>query len=231
MPGTSRSPMRSSSSQIWRLRSSVGRTFSLRSIRSVAGVDVHYTTDRAIAAAVVLGFPDLELQEEATVSVPLVYPYIPGLLSFREGPAVLEAVSRLKVRPDVLILDGQGIAHPRRCGIAAHIGVLLDMPAIGCAKTSLIGTFSGLGSQRGSFSYLRDCGRIVGAALRTREGVAPVFVSVGHRVSLRHSLRIVLDCCNGFRLPETLRRADRLARAAASACPAEQDCKIEEKRL
>lgn len=189
-------------------------TFPLRSLRRVAGVDIHYAEDRAVAAAVVLGFPGLEPREVATASVPLSYPYVPGLLSFREGPAVLAAVARLKKRPDVLILDGQGIAHPRRCGIAAHIGVLLDLPAIGCAKTSLIGTYSEPGSQRGSFSYLRDRGRVIGAALRTRDGVAPVFVSTGHRVSLKDSRWIVLACCAGFRLPETTRRADRLARAA-----------------
>jgi deoxyribonuclease V len=190
-------------------------TFPLRSLRRVAGVDIHYTADRAVAAAVVLGFPGLELEEEATASVPLSYPYVPGLLGFREGPAALAAVARLKVRPDVLMFDGQGIAHPRRCGIAAHIGVLLDLPAIGCAKTCLIGTFSDPGVQRGSFSYLRDRGTIIGAALRTRDRVAPVFVSVGHRVSLKHSLWMVLACCGGFRLPETTRRSDRLARAAA----------------
>jgi deoxyribonuclease V len=190
-------------------------TFPLRALHCVAGVDIHYTADRAVAAAVVLGFPGLEPQEDAIASVPLSYPYVPGLLSFREGPAVLAAVARLKKRPDVLILDGQGIAHPRRCGIAAHIGVLLDRPAIGCAKTSLIGMYSEPGSQRGSFRYLRDRGRVIGAVLRTRDGVAPVFVSVGHRVSLKDSLWIVLACCAGFRLPETTRRADRLARAAA----------------
>ena len=190
-------------------------TFPLRSLRRVAGVDVHYTADRAVAGVVVLGFPGLEPQEEVTAGVPLSYPYVPSLLSFREGPAALAAMSRLAVRPDVLVFDGQGIAHPRRFGIASHIGVLLDLPTIGCAKTPLIGTYCEPGSQRGSFSIMRDRGRIVGAALRTRDGVAPVFVSVGHRVSLKDSLHIVLGCCAGFRLPETNRRADRLARAAA----------------
>jgi deoxyribonuclease V len=190
-------------------------TFPLRSLCRVAGVDIHYTAERAVAAAVVLGFPRLEPLTEATVSVPLAYPYVPGLLSFREGPAALAAVSRLAVRPDVILLDGQGVAHPRRFGIASHIGVLLNMPAIGCAKTPLLGTYADPGLKQGSFSYLRDRGRIIGVALRTRAGTAPVFVSVGHRVSLRDSLRIVLACCDGFRLPETTRRADRLARAAA----------------
>jgi deoxyribonuclease V len=190
-------------------------TFPLGSLRLVAGVDVHYTADHAVAAVAVLGFPGLETQEEATACVPLSYPYVPSLLSFREGPAALAAISRLAVRPDVLVFDGQGIAHPRRFGIACHIGVLLDRPTIGCAKTSLIGTYSDPGPAQGSFSYLRERGRVIGAALRTREGVAPVFVSAGHRVSLKNSLRIVLGCCAGFRLPETTRRADRLARAAA----------------
>jgi deoxyribonuclease V len=189
-------------------------TFPLRALRRVAGVDVHYAADRAVAAVVVLGFPGLETREEATACVSLSYPYVPSLLSFREGPAAVAAIARLKARPDVMLFDGQGIAHPRRFGIAAHIGVLLDLPAIGCAKTSLIGSYTAPGSNRGSFSYLRDRGRIIGAALRTRDAVAPVFVSAGHRVSLKDSLQIVLACCAGFRLPETTRRADRLARAA-----------------
>jgi deoxyribonuclease V len=192
-------------------------TFPLRSLRRVAGVDIHYTAEHAVAAAVVLGFPRLEPLAESIASAPLAYPYMPGLLSFREGPAALAAISRLVVRPDVLLFDGQGVAHPRRFGIASHIGVLLDMPAIGCAKTSLIGTYSNPGLRQGSFSYLRDRGRIIGAALRTRAGVAPMFVSVGHRVGLKDCLWIVLACCAGFRLPETTRRADRLARAAAKA--------------
>jgi deoxyribonuclease V len=190
-------------------------TFQLRSVRRVAGVDIHYAAGRAVAAVVVLGFPGLEPLAQATASVPLSYPYVPGLLSFREGPAALAAIARLAVRPDVLVFDGQGLAHPRRFGVASHLGVLLDLPAIGCAKTCLIGRYSEPGLKRGSFSYLRDRGRIIGAALRTRDRVAPVFVSVGHRVSLKDSLLIVLGCCTGFRLPETTRCADRLARAAA----------------
>lgn len=192
-------------------------TFKLRDVRRVAGVDVHYAAGCAVAAVLVLGFPGLEPLAHATAAVPLSYPYVPGLLSFREGPAALAAISRLTEPPDVLVFDGQGIAHPRRFGIASHLGVLLDLPAIGCAKTCLIGRYSEPGSPRGSFSYLRDRGRIIGAALRTRDRVAPVFVSLGHRVRLKDSLRIVLDCCAGFRLPETTRGADRLARAAAGS--------------
>jgi deoxyribonuclease V len=190
-------------------------TFRLQGVRRVAGVDVHYAAGCAVAAAVVLSFPGLEPLVQTTAAVPLDYPYVPGLLSFREGPAALAAIARLPVRPDVLVFDGQGVAHPRRFGIASHLGLLLELPAIGCAKTCLIGRYAEPGLQRGSFSYLRDRGRIIGAALRTRDRVAPVFVSVGHRFSLKDSLRIVLDCCAGFRLPETTRCADRLARAAA----------------
>jgi deoxyribonuclease V len=192
-------------------------TIPLQFVRRVAGVDIHYAAGRAVAAVVVLGLPGLEPIAQATASVPLSYPYVPGLLSFREGPAALAAIARLAVQPDVLMFDGHGLAHPRRFGIASHIGVLLDIPAIGCAKTRLIGRYPEPGLKRGRFSYLRDRGRIIGAALRTRDRVAPVFVSAGHRVSLKDSLHVVLGCCAGFRLPETTRCADRLARAAAGS--------------
>jgi deoxyribonuclease V len=195
-------------------------TFALRSIRRVAGVDIHYAVGCAVAAVVVLSFPELEPLAQATASVPLSFPYVPGLLSFREGPAALAAIDRLPVPPDVWVFDGQGLAHPRRFGLASHLGVLLDRPTIGCAKSCLIGSYAEPGLARGSFSYLRDRGRIVGAALRTREGTAPVFVSIGHRVGLKDCLHIVLGCCRGMRLPETTRRADRLARTAAASAPA-----------
>jgi deoxyribonuclease V len=164
---------------------------------------------------VVLKFPELDLVAEAAAEMPLSYPYVPGLLSFREGPAAIEAVARLAVRPDVLLVDGQGVAHPRRFGIASHIGLFLDLASIGCAKTRLIGRYVEPGPKKGDFSYLRDRGHIIGAVVRTRDQVAPVFVSSGHRIRLSDAIRIVLACCRGVRLPETIRRADRLARLAA----------------
>jgi deoxyribonuclease V len=181
-------------------------------IATVAGVDTHYDQDMATAAAVVLRLSDLTTMDH-TIAVKKVYfPYIPGLLSFREGPAILDALGHLTIVPDLLIFDGQGIAHPRRCGLASHIGLLLDMPSIGCAKTRLSGRYEEPHAAKGSYSHLKDGAEIIGAAVRTRSNVRPVFVSIGHRVSLLDSIKIVLHCCQRYRLPETTRRADKLAR-------------------
>lgn len=190
-------------------------TFDMRAVRHVAGVDVHYAAGRAIAAAVVLAFPELNPVAEAAAEMPLSFPYVPGLLSFREGPAAVEAVTRLAVRPDVLVVDGQGVAHPRRFGFASHLGVVLDMASVGCAKTRLIGRYHQPGPRKGDYSHLRDRGRIIGAVVRTRDQAAPVFVSTGHRIGLGDAVRIVLACCRGVRLPETIRLSHRLARRAA----------------
>jgi deoxyribonuclease V len=166
---------------------------------------------RARAAVVVLAFPSLEPVEESVVEQPCRFPYVPGLLAFREGPSILAAFRRLRARPDLLIFDGQGIAHPRRFGIAAHIGVLLDLPAIGCAKSRLTGTHGEPGPARGAWAPLVERGETIGAVLRTREGVKPVYVSVGHRLGLETALGLVLRCGGGCRLPEPTRRAHRAA--------------------
>ena len=185
----------------------------VKSVRLVAGADVAYDkkSNTTYAGVVVLRLTDLAIVETSMASCPTSFPYIPGLLSFREGPAILEALDKLKVRPDLLIFDGQGIAHPRRFGIASHIGLLTAIPSIGCAKKILVGGFDRLASKRGSFTFLMDKGEVIGAAVRTRNNVSPVFVSIGHRVNLQDSIRYVLSCCRGFRLPETTRRADRLS--------------------
>jgi deoxyribonuclease V len=137
---------------------------------------------------------------------------MPGLLSFREGPVILEALGRLKAAPDALMLDGQGIAHPRRFGLASHIGLITDTPAVGCAKTRLIGEFLEPQRARGSTAYLTREAETIGAVVRTRSGVKPVFVSIGHRMDLDTCIRIVLASCRGYRLPEPLRKADHLSR-------------------
>jgi deoxyribonuclease V len=182
-------------------------------VATVAGVDTHYHQGLAIAAAVVIRLSDLATVDHATAVGKIRFPYISGLLTFREGPAILAALDHLTAVPDLLIFDGQGIAHPRRCGLASHIGLLLDRPSIGCAKTRLSGRYEDPHTEKGSYTYLKDGDDTIGAVLRTRSRVRPVFVSIGHLISLHDSINIVLQCCPRYRLPETTRRADRLARS------------------
>lgn len=182
-------------------------------IERVAGIDVGFEAEGKItrAAVAVLHFPSLKPFEEAVVRKPTRFPYIPGLLSFREIPAVLAALERLQALPDVLICDGQGYAHPRRFGIACHLGVLTGIPAIGVGKTRLIGSHEPVPERRGAWVPLVDAGEVVGAVLRTREKVKPVYVSVGHRVSLATAVDLTLRLTTRYRLPETTRQAHRLA--------------------
>lgn len=180
-------------------------------IRTVAGVDCAYRNGIVRAAVVVLQYTDLHPLAEAVAQEPVSYPYRSGLLAFREGPAILKAISRLSMQPDLMIFDGHGIAHPRGFGIACHIAMLTGIASIGCAKTRLIGEFESPAPEAGSYSLVADGKEIIGAAVRTRTGVSPVFVSIGHCVDLPDSIRHVLHCCRGYRLPETTRRADRLA--------------------
>jgi deoxyribonuclease V len=186
--------------------------FTSSDMITVAGVDTAYRQNRACAAVVVFGLENLKIIEEVVAVRPARFPYIPGLLSFREGPVILEALNRLKTAPHVLMVDGQGIAHPRRFGLASHLGLLTGIPAIGCAKTRLIGDYQEPQSTRGSIADLTDAGETIGAVVRTRTGVKPVFVSIGHRMNLDACIRIVLKSCRGYRLPEPLRRADHLSR-------------------
>jgi deoxyribonuclease V len=203
------------------LRKRVMRTDRIGRVRHVAGVDVGFEEDGRVtrAAVAVLSYPQLELVDYALARLPTRFPYVPGLLSFRETPAVLAALDRLRVRPDLLLCDGQGIAHPRRCGLASHIGLLADLPSIGVAKTRLLGEYREPPQRRGAYRPLRDRGETIGAVLRTRAGVKPLFVSIGHRVSLGTALRYVMGCVTRYRLPETTRWAHRLA----SGPPAEFD--------
>lgn len=182
-------------------------------VRHVAGVDVGFEDDFAVtrAAVAVLVFPSLALCEHRIARRPTTFPYIPGLLSFREVPAVLDALENLSTRPDLLLCDGQGIAHPRRFGIACHIGVLTGLPTIGVAKSRLVGHYKAPPEEKGAWTPLRYRGETVGAVVRTRAGVRPVFVSPGHKVSLSSAIAYTLRCTTRYRLPETTRRANRLA--------------------
>jgi deoxyribonuclease V len=184
-------------------------------IRRVAGVDIGFEdggrTTRA--AVVVLDFPGLAPIDSAIVRRPTAFPYIPGLLSFREIPAALDAFAALSATPDLLVCDGHGFAHPRRFGLACHLGWLLDVPCIGVAKSRLIGTFVPPAEARGAWTPLLDDEEVIGAAVRTRARVRPVFVSVGHAVSLESAIRLTLACTPRYRLPETTRHAHRLASA------------------
>jgi len=166
---------------------------------------------------VILDFPSLSLLERSLVRVPTTFPYVPGLLSFRELPGVLEALARIERPPDLILCDGQGIAHPRRFGLACHLGLLVDTPSIGVAKSRLVGEFGEVPEHRGGWAPLMLEGSRVGAVLRTRTGVSPLFVSVGHRVSLETAIRYVLACTPRFRLPETTRQAHHLASVARGA--------------
>jgi deoxyribonuclease V len=183
-------------------------------VKTVAGVDVAIKDDLAQAAVVVLSYPELEPVDAALASRPVTFPYIPGLLSFREGPVILAALAHLDRSPDLLIFDDQGIAHPRRLGLASHIGLLADLPSIGCAKSRLCGTYGPLAAERGSSSFLMDGAERIGAAVRTRRGVKPVFVSIGHRIDLSTSIEYILRCCRRYRLPEPIRWAHQVAGGA-----------------
>jgi deoxyribonuclease V len=192
------------------------RTPSLKApVRWVAGADAAFPKDgkSCVAAVVLWDLEDQVVVEEHVASRKLTFPYIPGLLSFREAPAVIAALRRLSRAPDVVMLDGQGLAHPRRFGLACHIGVICDLPTIGCAKSRLTGSFKEPGVRRGSHTSLVDGDQVIGTVLRTRTGVKPVYVSVGHRIDLRGAAKIVLSSAVRYRLPEPTRLADRLVAA------------------
>lgn len=195
------------------LRGHLILTDQLGPVRRVAGVDVGFEAGWTVtrAAVAVLRYPELDVLETATARCPTTFPYVPGLLSFRELPAVLAALEQLREPPDLLLCDGQGIAHPRRFGIASHLGLLVDIPAIGVAKTRLCGTHAEPPHQRGAWTPLRAGEEIIGAVLRTRIGVKPLYISPGHRIGLETALAYVMRCCTRYRLPETTRHAHRLA--------------------
>ena len=196
------------------LRSHVVTSDRLGPVRYVAGLDAHEAPheSRMYAAAALLRYPDLAPVETAFAAERVTFPYVPGLLSFREAPVMLAALAKLETKPDLLFVDGQGIAHPRRLGIAAHIGLLADIPTIGAAKSRLVGHYVEPAPTRGAWSPLTVGDQIVGAALRTRASTRPIFISVGHRISLETAIVYVLACAPRYRIPEPTRVADRLSR-------------------
>ncbi|AVH67163.1 endonuclease V [Nostoc sp. 'Peltigera membranacea cyanobiont' 213] len=182
-------------------------------IQYVAGVDMGFEADGTIsrAAVAVLSFPDLQVIETSVAYRPTTFPYVPGFLSFREIPAVLDALEKITTIPDIILCDGQGIAHPRRLGIACHLGLLIDVPTIGVAKSRLVGKYEELPEAKGSTQPLIYNGETVGVVLRSRTGVKPLYISSGHRISLPTAIDYVLRCTPKYRLPETTRIADKLA--------------------
>jgi deoxyribonuclease V len=195
------------------LAAGVERDDRFGAIRLVAGVDIGFEAGGRItrAAVAVLELPDLAVVETAVARRATSFPYVPGLLSFREIPAALDALAALRSTPDLLLCDGQGLAHPRRFGLASHLGWLLDLPCIGVAKSRLIGTHDEPGPARGEMALLHDRDEVIGAVLRTRTAARPVFVSTGHRVGLASAVALTLACTSRYRLPETTRAAHRLA--------------------
>lgn len=181
-------------------------------VRRIAGADVSILkqSGELLAGIVLWDLHDRKVIEQVTARVPTRFPYVPGLLSFREAPAVLEAFTQLKNKPDVAMFDGQGYAHPRRFGLACHLGVILDMPSIGCAKSRLIGQYEEPAVDRGSWSDLADKGEVIGAVLRTRTGVNPLYISIGHRADLPSAIDLTLRCATRYRFPEPTRLAHQL---------------------
>jgi deoxyribonuclease V len=182
-------------------------------LRTIAGIDVGFESDGKLtrAAIVVLSFPELIVREKSMVRRPTTFPYIPGLLSFREVPAVMEAFNGLTALPDLLLCDGQGIAHPRRFGIACHLGLICNIPSIGVAKSRLVGKHAQVGDKRGARQPLLDGEEVIGFVLRTRSGVKPVYVSPGHLLSMETAVDIALRCTLNYRIPEPIRQAHHLA--------------------
>jgi deoxyribonuclease V len=191
------------------LAGKISRKDEIRSPRLVAGVDISSTRADGMAtgAVVVLAYPELTVVEKGVAERKVDFPYVPGLLSFREAPLILAACEKLASTPDLILVDGQGIAHPRRLGLASHIGLLLDVPTIGCAKSLLCGNHGSVGDKAGSLVEIDDNGEVIGAVLRTKTGVRPLYISIGHKVDLASAVSWVMKCCRGYRMPEPTRLA------------------------
>jgi deoxyribonuclease V len=187
--------------------------FDAHTVRLIGGTDVGFEDQGKTtrAAIVMIQWPDLTVVEQQLVRTPTTFPYVPGLLSFREIPALLKAFEQLQQVPDLIFCDGQGIAHPRRLGIASHLGLLLNCPTIGVAKSRLVGTHGEVPEERGSWTILHDRSETIGAVLRTRLRVKPLYISAGHRIGLESAIAWVMNCCTRYRLPEPTRLADKLA--------------------
>jgi len=192
-----------------RLAAQVSKNSEVITPHLIAGVDIAVGKGQGMAkaAVVVLNYPGLRVVETKVVQGRLDFPYIPGLLSFREAPLTLAACEKLTVTPDLILVDGQGVAHPRRFGLASHLGLFLNTPTIGCAKSRLCGSHGGLGVEPGSYAEVVDRGETIGVVLRTKLGVKPIYVSIGHKVDLQAAVYWVMKCCHGYRLPEPTRLA------------------------
>jgi deoxyribonuclease V len=190
----------------------VTRKLVLNGIRLIAGVDVSFKNNLSRASIVILTFPDLKKIETITHIMKAGFPYIPGLLSFREGPVILECVKKLTMEPDVFIFDAQGLAHPRKAGLACHMGVILNKPSVGSAKSHLYGKYRTPGNRKGNYSLIRDENdKTIGAVLRTRDNTNPVFVSPGHLTDIKSSLQLILTCSPKYKIPEPIRAAHAAA--------------------
>lgn len=183
-----------------------------KEIRIIAGVDASFISDQIIAVVSTFQYPEMKYLEDAYFVGMVKFPYMPGMLSFREGPAIISAIKKLAFKPDVILFDGHGIAHPKFIGIASHLGVILNISTIGCAKSCLVGEYKEPGLKKGEWTYLYYKAIKVGAVVRTRDSVKPLFVSPGHKIDIESSIDIVLKSVLKYRLPEPLRRADRLSR-------------------
>ena len=192
-----------------KLAGQILRKNELTALRFIAGVDISAPDSEGFAtgAAVVLSYPSLEAVEIKVVKEKLGFPYVPGLLSFRESPVIIAACQKLEQNPDLMLVDGQGLAHPRRIGLASHLGLILNIPTIGCAKSLLCGNHGALGTEPGSYSFIRDNQEIIGAALCTKLKSKPIYVSIGHKIDLETAIFRVIECCRGYRLPEPTRLA------------------------
>jgi len=177
----------------------------------ITGVDAAFLNNKVIGVACIFKYPDMLSIEEAYSIKEILFPYMPGFLSFREGQAIIGAIKRLRRKSNIILFDGQGIAHPKRLGIASHVGVMLNMTSIGCAKSKLVGIYKEPGLEKGNWSFLRHAGEILGVVLRTKDNVNPLFVSPGNRIDIRSSVRVVLACCRKYRIPEPIRRAHFLS--------------------
>lgn len=189
------------------LKSNISLKKSFNKIDKIAGVDVSYHQNKMIAGVIIFKFPNLKIIERQSFVASINFPYIPGLLTFREGPSILSAFKKIKNEPDIILFDGQGIAHPRRMGIATHLGLFLNRPTIGCAKSRLSGKYTSVGEQKGDYTPLNEGEEVLGVVLRTRKGVKPIFLSPGHKIDLPNSIEIVLKCIVKYRLPLPVREA------------------------
>lgn len=192
-------------------RVEAGPALDLGALRYVAGADVSTEGERAYATVAVLSFPELAVVEVQGYEAPLTFPYVPGLLAFREIPSVAGALRKVEAPVDAVIFDAQGLAHGRRMGLASHLGLFLDIPSVGCAKSRLVGSYEEPGPEKGSATDLVHRGEVVGRVVRTRDRVSPVFISVGNRIDLESAVELVLACCTRYRLPEPTRQAHNAA--------------------